>query len=159
MAAEARAGLRAKQELLDDTAPRTDTAPLTGDGPASEPRHVPATATLSRDVAVTSPLGLHLRSVARLVALVGSYAADVRLADPARGNGPVDATSITDVLALAAGPGDTLRVEATGRQAREVLEAIAASAVTGFGDLEEPGPDRMPATDAADEGTRADRST
>ncbi len=48
----------------------------------------------------------------------------------------LDAASITDVLALDAEPGDTLHVEASGPRAGEVAEALAAFALTGFGDLD-----------------------
>ena len=46
--------------------------------------------------------------------------------DPRRGQEVVSGTSIMGLMMLGAGPGTTITVEATGRQANEVVEALAA---------------------------------
>ena len=43
-----------------------------------------------------------------------------------RGNEVVGGTSIMGLMMLAAGPGTTITVEATGKQAAEVIDALAA---------------------------------
>jgi phosphocarrier protein len=43
-----------------------------------------------------------------------------------RGNETVGGTSIMGLMMLAAGAGSTITVEATGKQAAEVVEALAA---------------------------------
>lgn len=144
VAAQARAGLRAKQELLGDTAldggTALDAVPL--DTAASA---LPA----ALNITLISPVGWHLRPAARLVALVQAYDAEVTIADLARDGEPVDAASLTDLLLLDAVRGDTLRVAATGPQAGEVVDAIGRLAATGFGDLES-SPAPRPLDDEAD---------
>ena len=54
---------------------------------------------------------------------VEKFDADVRVR---RGQEVVGGTSIMGLMMLGAGPGTTITVEATGRQANEVIEALAA---------------------------------
>lgn len=121
-AAEARAGLAAKQQQVGDVA---GTAPGRSDRQGS--RQV-------REVPVTSPTGLHLRPAAVLVHLVQTFDAQVRVSGPGEDEGPVGADSIAELLTLGAAYGDLLRFEATGPQAAEALDAIEVLAATGFED-------------------------
>jgi phosphocarrier protein len=57
------------------------------------------------------------------VQTVEKFDADVRVR---RGQEVVGGTSIMGLMMLGAGPGTTITVEATGRQANEVIEALAA---------------------------------
>jgi len=57
------------------------------------------------------------------VQTVEKFEADVRVR---RGQEVVGGTSIMGLMMLGAGPGTTITVEATGRQANEVIEALAA---------------------------------
>ncbi|QGF23061.1 HPr family phosphocarrier protein [Raineyella fluvialis] len=129
VAAMARDGLAAKQDLVGDqvTAGTPDPPVPTADD---------ARPTVVRDLPVVSRIGLHLRPVARLVALAQAYDADVWLSNPGRASVRVQASDITELLALAATQGDTLRLEASGRQAEEAAAAIGALAASGFGDLD-----------------------
>lgn len=150
VAAQAQAGLRAKQELLGDPVPEAPpaTSERAAEAPAAPPRDTqpptarpapsrpPAEQAAALNITLISPVGWHLRPAARLVALVQAYDAEVSIADLARGGAPVDAASLTDLLMLDAVRGDTLRVTATGPQAGEVVEAIGRLAATGFGDLD-----------------------
>ncbi|WOP19344.1 HPr family phosphocarrier protein [Raineyella sp. LH-20] len=135
VAAEARAGLRAKEELIGDTGPAGAPPGSTG-SPLPTAGTAPTAPTIATlEVALTSPAGWHLRPAARLAGLVQEYDAEVSIADPARGSGPVDAASLTDLLLLDAANGDRLRVTATGPRAGDAIGAIARLAATGFGDL------------------------
>lgn len=140
-AEQAEAGLAAKRELIGRTDPGvtpTQTAPPQTDAPrcpspAITPLPVSA-APLTREVLLSSPIGLHLRPAARLAGLVGSFDAEVRISDLESAQGPVPGDSLTDLLALGAEQGHHLHLEASGPQADAVLEAIEALAATGFGD-------------------------
>ncbi len=122
VAAEARAGLAAKQQQVGDVAEPT---------PGPHGRHG---SWQVREVPVTSPTGLHLRPAAVLAHLVQTFDARVRVSDPESGEGPVEADSVAELLTLGAAYGDLLRFEATGSQAAEALDAIEALAATGFED-------------------------
>jgi PTS hybrid protein len=67
---------------------------------------------------------LHARPAARVVRVVAAHRAEVRLGradDPAS---DADGRSITALLALGVGRGETVRVRATGPDAAAALEAI-----------------------------------
>ena len=76
-----------------------------------------------RVLAICNKRGLHARASAKFVQLVEKFDADVKVR---RGNEMVGGTSIMGLMMLAAGPGTTITVEATGAQAAEVVEALAA---------------------------------
>jgi phosphocarrier protein len=67
--------------------------------------------------------GLHARASAKFVQCVERYDADVSVT---RGHETVGGTSIMGLMMLAAGPGTSITVSATGRQAREVVDALAS---------------------------------
>jgi phosphocarrier protein len=66
---------------------------------------------------------LHARASAKFVQLVEKFDADVRVK---RGNEVVGGTSIMGLMMLAAGPGTSITIEASGNQAAEVVDALAA---------------------------------
>ena len=65
----------------------------------------------------------HARASAKFVQTVEKFDAEVKVK---RGQEVVGGTSIMGLMMLAAGPGSTITVEATGREANEVVEALAA---------------------------------
>jgi phosphocarrier protein len=67
--------------------------------------------------------GLHARASAKFVQCVERFDADVSVT---RGHETVGGTSIMGLMMLAAGPGTSITVSATGRQAREVVDALAS---------------------------------
>jgi phosphocarrier protein len=67
--------------------------------------------------------GLHARASAKFVQTVEKFEAEVKVK---RGQEVVGGTSIMGLMMLGAGPGTTITVEATGKQAAEVIEALAA---------------------------------
>ena len=79
-------------------------------------------ALIVRELEICNKKGLHARASAKFVQLVEKYDAEVKVK---RGHETVGGTSIMGLMMLAAGPGTTITVEATGAQAAEVVEALA----------------------------------
>ena len=84
----------------------------------------PATGTqpIVRSLEICNKKGLHARASAKFVQTVERFDAEVKVR---RGSEVVGGTSIMGLMMLAAGPGTTITIEAVGRQAAEVLEALA----------------------------------
>jgi phosphocarrier protein HPr len=80
-------------------------------------------AAVSRVLEICNKKGLHARASAKFVQTVEKFEAEVKVT---RGQEVVGGTSIMGLMMLAAGPGTTITVEATGREASEVVEALAA---------------------------------
>ena len=78
--------------------------------------------TFTRAVIVTNPHGLHARPSLIIVKTVQRYDAQVKIH---RNGQSVDAASILDLLSLGATQGTELLLSANGRQAEEVIEALA----------------------------------
>jgi phosphocarrier protein HPr len=84
-----------------------------------------------RVLTICNKKGLHARASARFVQTVEKFDADVRVM---RGSEIVGGTSIMGLMMLAASPGTTITVEATGKEAAEVIEALAALIESRFGE-------------------------
>jgi phosphocarrier protein HPr len=95
------AGLKQSQAATEDSAPLT----------------------VTRQLEICNKKGLHARASAKFVQTVEKFDADVKVT---RGQESVGGTSIMGLMMLAAGPGTTIMVEATGREAKEVVEALTA---------------------------------
>ena len=76
---------------------------------------------LVRVLEIVNSRGLHARASAKFVQTVEKFDANVRVM---RGNETVGGTSIMGLMMLAASPGCSITVEATGKQATEVIEAL-----------------------------------
>ncbi len=76
-----------------------------------------------RQLEICNRKGLHARASAKFVQTVEQFDADVKVT---RGNETVGGTSIMGLMMLAAGPGTTITVAATGKQAVAVIDALAA---------------------------------
>jgi phosphocarrier protein HPr len=76
-----------------------------------------------RVLEICNKRGLHARASAKFVQTVEKFDADVRVT---RGAETVGGTSIMGLMMLAAGPGTTITVAATGTEATQVIEALAA---------------------------------
>jgi phosphocarrier protein len=83
----------------------------------------PQSAPIVRVLEICNKKGLHARASAKFVQTVEKFDAEVKVK---RGNEVVGGTSIMGLMMLAAGPGTTIIVEATGNQAAEAIEALAA---------------------------------
>ena len=82
---------------------------------------VPAGA-VSRELLIINKRGLHARASAKFVQMVERFNAEVWVT---RGNETVGGTSIMGLMMLAAGPGTTVTVSATGLEAQAAVDAIA----------------------------------
>jgi phosphocarrier protein len=76
-----------------------------------------------RDLEICNKKGLHARASAKFVQTVEKFDADVKVK---RGSEVVGGTSIMGLMMLAAGPGTSITIEASGSQAAEVVDALAA---------------------------------
>ena len=74
-----------------------------------------------RELAICNKKGLHARASAKFVQTVERFDADVKVT---RGGETVGGTSIMGLMMLGAGPGSTITVEASGKEAAEVIDAI-----------------------------------
>jgi phosphocarrier protein len=87
---------------------------------------------VSRDVPIVNPLGLHARPAAQLVKLASQYASEITIG---RDGMPVNAKSIMGVMMLAAEQGATISISAEGTDAEAAVEAIAGLVARGFGEM------------------------
>jgi phosphocarrier protein HPr len=88
---------------------------------------------LSRDLPIINRKGLHARATAKFVQCVDRFDADVKVT---RCGETVGGDSIMGILTLGAGPGSTITVSASGADAQEVLDALAALVSSKFGEDE-----------------------
>ncbi len=79
------------------------------------------TSPIVRVLEICNKKGLHARASAKFVQTVEKFDADVRVS---RNGETVGGTSIMGLMMLAAGPGTTISVEATGNEAAAVIEAL-----------------------------------
>lgn len=91
------------------------------DGPASGPV----------SVQVRNKRGLHARASARFVTLASSFDASVTVT---KEGASVTGTSIMGLMMLAAAPGDSVQLAATGPQAEAALAALIALVENKFGE-------------------------
>jgi phosphocarrier protein HPr len=90
---------------------------------APPPNREPLTKTVVRVLEICNKKGLHARASAKFVQTVERFDAEVRVT---RGQETVGGTSIMGLMMLAAGPGTSITVEATGAEAAEAIEALAS---------------------------------
>ena len=88
---------------------------------------------LSREMHIVNRKGLHARATAKFVQCVDRFDADVKVT---RCGETVGGDSIMGILTLGAGPGTTITVSASGTEAREALDALAALVFSRFGEDE-----------------------
>jgi phosphocarrier protein HPr len=82
-------------------------------------------------VTIRNRKGLHARASAKFVKCADSFNAEVRVT---RDDRTVGGSSIMSLMALAAGPGTELYLEADGPEAPEAIEALVALVEAGFGE-------------------------
>jgi len=101
-------------------------------GDASVPEDLPPRqGAVVRKLSICNRRGLHARASAKFVQTVEKFDADVRVM---RGGETVGGTSIMGLMMLAAAPGTTITVEATGPEATEVIDALTALVDSRFGE-------------------------
>lgn len=84
-----------------------------------------------RTLTIVNTRGLHARASAKFVQCVEKYDAEVSVT---KDGNAVSGTSIMGLMMLAAAPGSTILIEATGPQAEEALDALEALVTDGFGE-------------------------
>ena len=84
-----------------------------------------------RKLSICNRKGLHARASAKFVQTVEKFDADVRVM---RCGETVGGTSIMGLMMLAAAPGTSITIEATGREAADVIDALAALINSRFGE-------------------------
>ncbi len=97
---------------------------------APDPNPTPEGAVV-RVFPITNRKGLHARASAKFVQTVEKFDADVRVT---RSGETVGGTSIMGLMMLAAAPGTSITVSATGKEAAEVIDALAALINSRFGE-------------------------
>ena len=102
-----------------------DAAPANNAGAAVPPD------ALSRELLIINKRGLHARASAKFVQMVEKFEAEVWVT---RGGETVGGTSIMGLMMLAASPGSSVVVSASGSQAAEALEALDQLIQNRFGE-------------------------
>ena len=95
----------------------TDDAASSGDNARLD---VPPGA-VTREIPIINKRGLHARASAKFVKMVEQFDAEVLVT---RGGETVGGTSIMGLMMLSAGPGTSIVVSASGREAQAALDAI-----------------------------------
>ena len=88
---------------------------------------------MTRELHIVNRKGLHARATAKFVQCVDRFDADVKVT---RCGETVGGDSIMGILMLGAGPGSTITVSASGAEAQEALDALAALVSDRFGEDE-----------------------
>jgi phosphocarrier protein len=91
------------------------------------------TRAVTRDIEIVNKLGLHARAAMKFVQTSEQFKAAVTVT---RGHESVDGASILDLLMLAAGPGVTITITASGPEAEAAVEALCALVANRFGEEE-----------------------
>jgi len=98
------------------------------DGPSED-----GAAPVVREVEIINKLGLHARAAMKFVQTAEQFNADITVS---RGDESADGTSILDLLMFAAGPGSTIVVSATGKEAEAAVNALSELVANRFGEDE-----------------------
>src|ERR1700733_13774984 len=125
---------RRRTQICDNCEPRVErkisVAEERGNEPVPEGKSSSEGAVV-RKLVICNRKGLHARASAKFVQTVEKFDADVRVT---RGGETVGGTSIMGLMMLAAAPGCSITVAATGREAAEVIEALTALIDSRFGE-------------------------
>ena len=84
---------------------------------------------LAQQMTIVNRKGLHARASARFVRTAECFDAEIKVI---REGTSVSGGAIMGLMMLGAGPGSTILVQATGKQAREALDAISTLVENGF---------------------------
>ncbi|MBY6264757.1 HPr family phosphocarrier protein [Azospirillum sp. 412522] len=81
----------------------------------------PADGEIRRTATITNQRGLHARASAKFVKLVATFDAEISVR---RGESVVSGESIMGLMMLAAGPGTSVELRASGAQADAAMDAL-----------------------------------
>ena len=104
-------------------------SPVRTDGPPPDEYGVP----VARDVEIVNKKGLHARASAKFVQTAEQFDAAISVT---RGQESVGGTSIMGLMMLAAGPGITIAIQASGNQAQAAVDALCELVTSKFGEEE-----------------------
>ncbi len=104
-----------------------------GQSSARMPDAPPTENAVVRTLLICNKKGLHARASAKFVQTVEKFDADVRVT---RGHETVGGTSIMGLMMLAAAPGTSITVSATGPQAAGAVDALEALIASRFGEAD-----------------------
>lgn len=96
---------------------------------------------ICQQLTICNKRGLHARASARFVRTAEHFDAEVSVT---RDGVTVGGTSIMGLMMLAAGPGSTILVQASGNQAREAIDALTDLVNNGFDEDQDAGGDDTP---------------
>ena len=96
---------------------------------AESPVSAAAPAQVNRSVTICNQRGLHARAAARFVKLAFEYDAEITVT---KAGASVSGRSIMGLMMLAAGPGSTVDLSATGPDAARAIDALVALITGGF---------------------------
>ena len=91
----------------------------------------PAPKPVVREVEIVNKKGLHARASAKFVQTAEQFDAAITVT---RRHETVGGTSIMGLMMLTAGPGTTITIQATGRQAQEAMDAVCTLIASRFGE-------------------------
>ncbi|BCH21368.1 HPr kinase [Mesorhizobium sp. L-8-10] len=86
---------------------------------------------ITREFLIVNQRGLHARASAKFVQLVGSFQSDIHVE---KDGISVGGTSIMGLMMLAASPGCTIKVTASGPDADEAMDALEELIASRFGE-------------------------
>ena len=119
--------VRTERPLYSHLVSLLENAIAKGDLPSGT--RVPPERALAQQLTIVNRKGLHARASARFVRTAECFDAEVTVM---RDGQTVNGNSIMGLMMLGAGPGSTILVQATGKQAREALDAITELVNSGF---------------------------
>jgi phosphocarrier protein HPr len=108
------------------------TAPAEADG-GSPAAQSAGDAPVLREIEICNKKGLHARASAKFVQTAEQFDAAITVT---RGHESVGGTSIMGLMMLAAGPGVSIAISATGKEATAAVEALCALVASRFGEEE-----------------------
>jgi len=91
----------------------------------------PQTAAVVREVEIINKKGLHARASAKFVQCAEQFDAAITVT---RGHETVGGTSIMGLMMLAAGPGVSITIQATGKEAEAAVDALCDLVANRFGE-------------------------
>ncbi len=97
----------------------------------SDPAGTDALTPVVRDIEIINKKGLHARASAKFVQMAEQFDAAINVT---RGHETVGGTSIMGLMMLTAGPGVTITISATGREAGPAVDALCALIASRFGE-------------------------
>jgi len=86
---------------------------------------------IAREVEIVNKKGLHARASAKFVQTAEQFDAQITVT---RGHESVGGTSIMGLMMLAAAPGTTITISATGRDAAAAVDALCGLVSSRFGE-------------------------